>query len=590
MSASISARLWAAVALVSLLLVAFALRLHRLDAVALRGDEAFTAVHWTKPPFSPDWNFMIRYEPNPGAMLVYWLWSGLVGTGEFALRMLPVLANVTGLAVGVALARRLGFAYGAVLAVGLLWALNPFFLWHAQDARQYSLLTALTPLNFYLLLRAVENASRRRWWVYAVFQTATLYLYYIEVFWVIAQGVYLLTLRRGEVLRRFLGVWIGIAFAAIPLVGQFYVVLSVSGYSGTAQRAVLSEVFSVFLPTLLFGESAVPLLLGVIAVAALVGALVRGRQWLLLLWVIVPTVLFVAASTQIDLFRPRYIIAVAPALILALAWVIWRWLPSVRLRGGLVAVLAVVCLVQAYAYYYLMPPKSPDWHTLTRYLRERTTTRSLIISDSADTALEYYDTAPGTVYFLPVEGDPTEVDFASLLATHDALFVLSGARTGEIAQFLQANAQAIPGDTQPGVSQFRPWAVTPDEIVHPLAVQFGDVAILRGYTLVGQTTLLLYWEALRTTAVEYSVLLHLENDPNAPPAAVLDHGIAGAIVSTRAWTPGVIYRDPVALPPDLLSGDLVMRVGLYDTATTEPLTVLDSDETRYLLGTLERDP
>lgn len=574
---------WQWWALAALLGMAFALRLYRLDAVPLRGDEAFTAIHWTKTPFSPDWNFMIQHEPNPGAMLAYWAWSSAVGTSELALRMLAVLANVFGLAVAVALARRLRLTVGAALAVGLLWALNPFFLWHAQDARQYSLLTALTALNVYLLLRAVEGERPRLWWVYVAAQTATLYLYYIEAFWVAAQGVYLLSLRRGAVLRRYVACWCVIALLLIPLAVQFYVVLSVSGYSGTAQRAALADLFAVFLPTLLFGESTLPVLVGLGLALALITGLARGRQTLLLAWVLVPTTLFYIASTQLDLFRPRYIIAVAPALLIAIVWSVWRWLPARTNRAAVILAVCVVSAWQCWAYFFVVPAKSPPWDDLAHYLRPRTTTASVVISDSADTALEYYYPAPGTIYFVPTDRDPTEADFAALLAGRDALFVLSGARTGALSQYLQANAQAIPGDTLPGLVQFRPWTVTAGEIAAPLAVRIADVAVLRGWTLVGDTTLLLYWEAVRQTPQEHSVLLHLYAPGTTAPAAVLDHGIAGAIISTRAWIPGGLYRDPVALPPNLPAGEYAVRVGLYETATGEPLRIAGTSAEQYTL-------
>ena len=120
-----------------------------------------------------------------------------------------------------------------------------------------------------------------------------------------------------------------------------------------------------------------------------------------------------------------------------------------------------------------------------------------------------------------------------------------------------------PGDTYNGITRYRAWDVRLDEIENPLDLQFGDTAVLRGYTIMDDMTVVLYWEALAVTDVEYSVLLHLETSPDAPPQYVLDHAIAGSIVSVTTWTPGIIYRDPIALPVDMTAGEYTLRVGLY---------------------------
>ncbi|MDX1994795.1 MAG: glycosyltransferase family 39 protein [bacterium] len=578
--------------LAALILLAFALRIYRLDAVALRGDEAFTAVHWTKTPFSPDWLFMAQYEPNPGAQVAYWAWSGLVGTSEFALRMLPLLGNVFGLAVMVALVRRLKLGWYMALWCAALWAVNPFFIWHAQDARQYALITALTPLNFYLLLRAVDKGGRH-WVLYGFVQTITVYVYYIELFWVAAQGVYLL-LRHRDRLWHFFITWCGIGLLLIPLAAQVYYVLFVNGYSGTAARADFGQLFSVFLPGLLLGEQAtLPVVGGMVLFALLLIGVWRLREQrvLLLAWLLVPMVLFFIASTQTSLFRPRYVIATTPVLLLALVGTLANFPRTWRASVNVVMVfLCVLSLVAVYGYYVVDPPKAPDWRGLTRYLRERTTSRSVIVSDSADTALEYYNPGTGEIYFIPFGYVPSEQDALDLLRQHDAIYVLSGSRTGDLAQYLQSKAQHIPGDTLPGINQYRPWSVRLSEIDVPLYVPMGNIARLRGYTLLGDNTLLLYWEAVGKTPTDYSVLLHLEDQrmsgEGIPPAAVLDHGIAGAVVSTRTWTPGTIYRDPVALPQNLPPGQYRILVGMYESISgrTLPVGPEAAGEDRLFLG------
>lgn len=582
---------WMGLALV--LLIAALLRLYHLDTVPLRGDEAFAAVHWTKTPFSADWMFLVEYEPNPGAMIIYWAWAKLAGTSEFALRMLPLLGGVFGVAMGAALAHRLTQSWRLAALVAVLWALNPFFVWHAQDARQYSLLTALTPLNIYLLLRAIRTDQRRLWMAYVFFQTLTVTIYSIELFWVAAQGVYVLSLRRRDVLRRAVVAWAALGALLIPLFVQMYYVTVLREYAGTASGADLGEMFARVVPTLLFSEIRIAVIAGLfIALGILAGvSLYGGRaRALLLAWIIVPALLFYAASTRTPLFNPRYIIALTPALLLGAVITAdglarrWHKRAGVYAAAALVTALSIISLVEIRAYFYDDPPKARDWRGMAAYLEARSDSDTVLISDSADTALEYYYGEIGRVYFIPDGDDFPEDDLRALLDEYTTLFLLSGARTGPAGQFLQTHAQHIPGDTYPDLIQYRAWDVNPAEIVTPLDAEFGGVARLRGYTLLGRTALLLYWEALAVTDEEHSVLLHLEQTPGQPPL-VLDHGVAGAQVSTRTWTPGALYRDAVALPVEMPPGAYTLLVGMYPTAGGDSLTGPDG-AARYAAGTL----
>lgn len=581
---------WLGLALV--LLGAYALRLHRLDAVPLRGDEAFAAVHWTKTPFSADWMFLVEYEPNPGAMIFYWAWAGFAGISEFALRMLPLLGGVLGVAMGAALTHRLTQSWRLAALVAVLWALNPFFVWHAQDARQYSLLTVLTPLNIYLLLRAIKSDERRLWLAYVFFQTLTLYIYSIEVFWVAAQGMYVLSLRRRDVARRVALAWAAMGALLIPLFVQMYYVTVLREYTGTASGADLGQMFAHVVPTLLFGEMRIAVIAGLLMALSIIAgvSLYGGRaRALLLAWIIVPALLFYAASTRTPLFNPRYIIALTPALLIGTVITVdglaRRWHQRAGLyAAALVTVLSVISLAEIRAYFYDDPPKARDWRGMTAYLEARSGGDTALISDSADTALEYYYGVMGRVYFIPDGDDFPEDDLRALINENTTLFLLSGARTGPAGQFLQTHAQHIPGDTYPDLIQYRAWDVNPAEIAAPLDAEFGGVARLRGYTLLGRTTLLLYWEALAITDEEHSVLLHLEQTPGQPPL-VLDHGVAGAQISTRTWAPGTLYRDAVALPVEMPPGVYTLLVGIYPTAGGESLTGPDGAD-RYTAGTL----
>ena len=577
------------VALVALVLLAFGLRLHALDAVPLRGDEAYAAVHWTQTPFSPAWMTMIETEPNPGSLVVYWAWTRGAGETVFALRYLPVLINTLGLAVLAALIMRLGGRRRAVLLGMTLWAVAPFLVWHAQDARQYALLATLTPLNIYLLLRALDSDRRVSWLVYILCQTLTLYMYYVEVFWMAAMGVYVLW-RHPHRLKRLIAAWAVVGLLIVPLLAQIYVVTFVSEYRATATSAELSALFTQFLPTLLFGQNTVPLLTGILLAAGVLALAWRHRpaRALFLPWVLVPTALLTLVSLRANFFLPRYIVAVTPALLLiiALGVTAFRWRPLALLAG---AGFVLVAGGELNAYFRTDAPKAPDWPGLMAYLDDRATPHTVFIFGDPDPAIEYYFDSPGEAIILPMGWyDLSWQDqLDAWLREYDALYLLAGRLTGETGAYLQATAQHIPGDTRPNVIHYRPWDVRAREIQTERDLLFADVARLAGYTVVDDSAVLLYWEAQGQTERELSVLLHLEA-ADGTVVAVLDHAVAGAVVSTRTWEPGTRYRDPVALPPDLPPGTYTLRVGMYPAGDPESwLAVVDQpapEAGRYVLG------
>ena len=549
---------------VFLLLVAFALRLYRLDAVSLRGDEAYSVVHWTAPPFGERWDSLIRDEPAPvGAFTLYWAWAGLAGTTEFAVRYLSVLGNVTGLAVVIVLARRLLRRTRLALLVGVLWALHPFLIWHAQDARVYGVLSALTPLTFYWWARLVDDDGPR--WPYVLMQTLAIYLYYLEPFWIAAQGLYLL-LTRPQRIRRALSAWVVVGVLSLPVLIQLYGLLFVSEYRGTASDADPALLFSWFVPTLMFGENTVPVWVGggfvLLLAAGLISLRERRTAVLLASWLFVPVLLLLGASFFSSFFRPRYVITIIPALLIALVAV------SARIERRFVPPLTVlaiglISLVEVNNYFYNDPPKARDWPALVNGVAAEAS--DVMIFNTPDPAIEYYLDTP--VYILPIGWQEMawQAEMDRLVRQYRRVFVLTGQDTAVISQYLGSIAQPIPGDVYPGVSQYRQWPVWRGEIETSLDLPINDIAVLRGYTTEANTALILYWQPLAQTETEYSVLLHLERTPDAPPDAVLDHAVAAAVVSTRTWTPGTLYRDPVALPPDLPPGAYTIWVGLYES-------------------------
>jgi 4-amino-4-deoxy-L-arabinose transferase-like glycosyltransferase len=159
------ARLWG---LVLILLLAFGLRLVRIESRALWYDEAFAILY-----ASLDHQGMIYGTVTPiegaGAAdvhpLLYYFslhaWMGVTGHSPFAARFFSVILGM----ITVALLWRLAawcFDRRVGLVVGLLAAVNPFHVAYSQEARMYALLGAAAVVAAWGLLRALED-GRLHW-------------------------------------------------------------------------------------------------------------------------------------------------------------------------------------------------------------------------------------------------------------------------------------------------------------------------------------------------------------------------------------------------------------------------------------------
>ena len=204
-------------ALLAMLLLAFALRVYRLDSQSLWYDEAVTAqvasqgigelTRWTADDIQPP----LYYYVAAG-------WLRLAGRGEWALRFPSAFFGTLTVPLMWAVALRL-FGRGrrgrvAALAAALLTALSPLYVYYAQEARMYTLLTFLGLLAGYALLRATADAGRQtkdegrrtkdrqdvssfvlrlssvKWWfLFVIASAALLYTHYFGVFLLLAYGV-----------------------------------------------------------------------------------------------------------------------------------------------------------------------------------------------------------------------------------------------------------------------------------------------------------------------------------------------------------------------------------------------------------------
>lgn len=592
--------LWALVALIAL---AFVLRLYELDRVPLRGDEAYAVRYWADAPETV-LRTIADEEPHPvGTFFAFHAWKRAAGDSEFAMRYLPLLGSLIGTAAAAGLARHIFRDDRVALVAAGLWAIHPFIIWHAQDVRNYALWAGLSPLALLLFLRATQTNRARDWSFYLLAQTAAFYSFFFELFLFPAQALYLLLFRRRwPVLERAIFTWGVLAILLLPWLAQAYF-LSQSGYEGTTEDADPLRLITWVLPTLLTGDTfGAPwdalLALGWAALVALAlfnaRVSVRRTLWFAA-WIALPALLLLAAATRMSVFHPRYLVALVPLpVILTARALIPPQRPALNAHGLryaaplLLVAVPLVGLVTLRDYYTTDNPKAPDWPALAAYLHARTQPGDLIVQNLPDPAFDYYYQGPADSTTLAPQADP-----AAQLRPETNLYgtIWFLGRQPEAEAFLDANMQRVSFHMVAGNSamQFRARDPAPGEPQTAADITFGDIAVLRGYTVQGPDsgsraiTVLLYWEPLRQTDADYKVFVHLTGPPKpdgSPLWSQDDHRPQYGTASTRAWPPGSLLRDPynlLAESPALPPGNYTLRAGFYDPETNERLPVYDSD-------------
>jgi mannosyltransferase len=367
-------------ALLAILLLAFALRVYRLNSQSLWYDEAVTAqvasqgigelTRWTADDIQPP----LYYYAAAG-------WLRLAGRGEWALRFPSAFFGTLTVPLMWAVALRL-FGRGrsgrvAALAAALLTALSPLYVYYAQEARMYTLLTYLGLLAGYALLRATADAGWRlkdegrrakdrqnvssfvirlssvKWWfLFVIASAALLYTHYFGVFLLLAYGVcfaigWLVAMARGRphwwMLAAFAVCCLSIALLYVPWLPAMLNRYAVdrSYWQGALKiNEALRHVaisFTTGAPETMLERDAVRLLpwFGFALVVA-AGALVwqgsrgeeerrRGGAGVILALVclstclLVPLLAVLLLASRTPKFNPRYLMLVSPAYLLILA-------------------------------------------------------------------------------------------------------------------------------------------------------------------------------------------------------------------------------------------------------------------------------
>ncbi|NPV09980.1 MAG: hypothetical protein HPY83_18705 [Anaerolineae bacterium] len=605
--------------------VAFGLRVYRLAAQSLSYDEAVSA-YLTRIPVGDMLSWTAADVQPPLYYLLLRFWTDLAGTSEYSLRFLSVGLSL----LAVPLLYRLALClitngesgrrgWGAACVAALAAAIHPWHVWHAQDARMYSLLLAAGAFSTLLLLRwfAFEGRVRYRVWApLALSYALLLYTHYLSA-GLLAAHVVLASWwawRRGDV--RALGSYLArtvlpALLAFIPWVpAALHTVGSDASYwpgaikAGEAARKVAVALFVGGPGETVLEAAGLRVSVAMLLVLGLALATHRPQP---AAWVLELTAATAAATGTafllIPKFNPRYLMLVSLGLPLLWDQAVWAAWQRPSLWSRLLGVAALAALVGGSAtglagMYWDVRLTRADFRSAVAYIQEARHPDEpvLLVSGHVHPVWRYY--APGVPYVplpdlrvLSVEA-ALDLDVASalraalgqasgawLLLWQDEVtdpmgvvtFLLDQAGMAEERQFWHVrvrhytslDAAQIPAGPFP----------SPDAP----SCQFDGGLRFLGSAPDAAGNLALFWDTLRPLDHEIRAQVTVsDSDRHVLLRSHLAPG--GDSYPTSLWRPGQVtltrYR-PEA-PPGVPAGTYRASVSLYDAASGSALQVLDT--------------
>ncbi len=193
------------------------LRFATLGVQSYHHDEVVTASRVLRGGFVHAMHVVWFSESTPPVYYALaWIWTQLVGTGEFGLRAVSAAAGVATVPVAYLLGVELRGRRAGLWAAALV-AVNPMMLWYSQEARAYALVALFGALSALWWLRAERRGARRDfvWW--GVWSGLAIGTHYFVVFPIIAEALLLLRRRGMRASRVGMAVLAGSAAALAPL-------------------------------------------------------------------------------------------------------------------------------------------------------------------------------------------------------------------------------------------------------------------------------------------------------------------------------------------------------------------------------------
>ncbi|MDI7276904.1 MAG: glycosyltransferase family 39 protein, partial [Anaerolineae bacterium] len=594
----------APVMLAACLLCALLLRAWALDGQALSWDEGNNAF-FAHQGIADILSFSrATLDTNPPVhRLALALWLGLLGDSALNLRLLPAVLGVASVLLVYLWGRWLGGQRLGLGAAGLA-ALSPMLVYYSREAKGYPFVAFFGLLALYLWSRYLDDAAQVRplaWVLYVLAEAVACGAHYYAALLFLGQGLWLAVdvaldrAGRGRAVRRLCR-WLAAQLAAVALLAPWVALTLPSAWQGARDASVYAPLG---LPAYLldvglalsagpyasrWAAAAATLILG----AGCLSALWRGtwrRVGLLTCATLLPVLLGCAAQRLVPFFSARFLLYVAPPLLLLGAFGLSRWR---RAGPALCLALAVAWVPGLWEVSHPRPQPEEDLRPLARTLRSYALPGDGVVVGYIWHEGNLRMLAPGIPvryylgWFTP---ETVERQMQDLLAAHPRLWLVTYRSPLQHPQnpagwwLEQHGARALV--TESGHGRLVLYLAPGGRGCGAMRAQFED-GIALAYSEVdaevrtGQALLLpLCWRVEGPVSTSYSVFVHLYDQ-----AGKLWAQNDGLPVNGLKPFPHLAPRELVAdqralwLAPELPPGHYALAVGLYDPSTGRRLKVV----------------
>ncbi|WP_409316040.1 glycosyltransferase family 39 protein [Pseudomonas sp. KCJK9016] len=184
-------------ALVTVLIIALALRFYGLERPFFWADEAFS-LRLGSLPIDQIWYFSGRDVHPPFYYFVLHIWSLIWGESQYAARALSAVCGSMAVVCSACLVRTVAGARGG-LVCGILSAFLPIAIRYSQEARMYALLSLLVVASTLALAAWVKKPERKRYLCcYVFFAVLSIYTHYFSVLAILSNWMFLCWLSGGR--------------------------------------------------------------------------------------------------------------------------------------------------------------------------------------------------------------------------------------------------------------------------------------------------------------------------------------------------------------------------------------------------------
>jgi mannosyltransferase len=538
--------------LLTIILLAFALRVYRLGHQSLWDDEA-------KSVWVSSWSVtkilveQSQHEHPPLHYLLLHCWMPLAGESEFAVRFVSLFFGLLSVPMIYKLGKALSTNHVFGLLAAFVAAISPFWVYFSQETRMYTTATFFSLSAVYFFARIFKDQRKLTsgiWLGYILTTACSLYSHYFALFAVVAENLFLIAWwrRYRSLMKSWALAQIGVTLLFLPwlaFMAMGAISLETSQPERTAfigpnapayglvatwlegwrGRKSLLNVFRTCLIAFGLGESAPPSLklpLAAVFLIILVAGIVfllwdrssREAALFLLLYLTVPILLgYLTAFPAERPYWSKYFIVASPAYYLLAAagltalwrsggWV-GRWLGGWRgwEAGGVsVGLIFVACASGSSLFNYYSDPQyaRPDFRPQIAYIETFSQADDALMVNPRDlfTTFWHYYQGNLTYYPPPEETDAADIEapLRQIAARHSGLWVVKNVPNDfdpdeTIEWWLTHHAyRTMTAWVGHNVFRYYSMPVNSEPVRHPLQVNFADQILLTDYDLAIRET------------------------------------------------------------------------------------------------------